>query len=267
MTKPLIVHTYRTSCQSVAQPPGFGDFLRGTVALFQFSRQLGFELKVDFSQHPLSGYIEPFDWEGLQDEQQVHEFFNADIKKLEPFLASLAPCNTMYLTTHAVPMFSMDCECRDFICKRIAPKAEVYSQLQLLLSGLSLDRYCVVHMRMGDHTFGAEITAVPAVEACLREFILPKWGRNVVLMSDNSSAKERLSAVYDIVSSTSTPVHLGQCGSNESPRIGILDALLDFYLMAGSEEIYQYSVYPWGSGFSDMCSRIYDVPLIKITAE
>lgn len=267
MTKPLIVHTYRTSCQSVAQPPGFGDFLRGTVALFQLSRQLGFELKIDFSQHPLSRYIEPFDGECLHDEQQVHEFFNSDINKLEPLLASLAPGNIIYLTTHAVPAFSMDSECRDFICRRIAPKAEVNSQLQLLLSELALDRYCVVHIRMGDHTFGTDITAVPAVDACLREFILPKWGKNVVLMSDNSSAKERLSAVYDIVSSTSTPVHLGQCGSNESPMKGILDALLDFYLMARSEEIYQYSVYPWGSGFSDMCSRIYDVPLTKITAE
>lgn len=267
MNKPLVVHAYRTSCDSVAQPPGFGDFLRGTVALFQLSQLLNFELQVDFSRHPLSRYIEPCDILDLQDEQPIYEFFNTDIKKLEPFLADQVLRGTSYVTTHAVPLFSMDSECRYFICKRISPKVDVNSRLQTLLSEFALDRFCVVHMRMGDHTFGADVSVVPAVEDCLRELIVPKWGRNVLLISDNIAIKELLAKNFSVVLIANTPVHLGQCGNNDSPGHGILDTFMDFHLMARSEEIYQYSAYPWGSGFSDMCSRIYDIPLTKIVTE
>src|SRR6266700_2762309 len=42
---PKVVHTYRTSCKTVAQPPGFGDFLRGTITLFELSRKYQFDLR------------------------------------------------------------------------------------------------------------------------------------------------------------------------------------------------------------------------------
>ncbi|MFA7062271.1 MAG: hypothetical protein WC156_15810 [Pedobacter sp.] len=236
------------------------------MALFQLSRYLNFDLQMDFSHHPLSRYIEPYGMPYLQDDQPIYEFFNADINKLEPFLTDHCSYGARFVTTHAVPLFPVDCECRDFIRNRVSPKVAVNSLLRTILSELGLDRYCVVHMRMGDHTFGANISVSPTVEAYLREFILPKWGRDVLLMSDNSAIKELLSAKFSVMCLANTPVHLGQCGDKESPRNGVLDALLDFHLMARSEEIYQYSVYPWGSGFSDMCSRIYDVPLTKIGA-
>ena len=214
--------------------------------------------------HPLSQYIEPCDLAKSQDDQAVYEFFNNDIIMLEPFLTVPDFNAVRFVTTHAPPGFPIDCECRDFIRKRVSLKTDINLQLQAITSELGLDRYCVVHLRMGDHTFGAAISPVPAVESYLREVIVPKWGRNVLLMSDNSAIKGFLSEMHSVMYIANTPVHLGQCGYKESLRDGVLDALLDFHLMARSEEIYQYSVYPWGSGFSDMCSKIYDVPLTKL---
>ena len=43
-----------------------------------------------------------------------------------------------------------------------------------------------------------------------------------------------------------------------------LDTLKDFFVMSKSKLIYSFSVYDWGSCFSDMCSQIYSIPIIKI---
>jgi hypothetical protein len=33
------IHTYLKTCKTIVIPPGFGDFLRGTVALYNYSKK------------------------------------------------------------------------------------------------------------------------------------------------------------------------------------------------------------------------------------
>ena len=44
---------------------------------------------------------------------------------------------------------------------------------------------------------------------------------------------------------------------------GIKGTLTEFFFMSNAEKIYQFSIYPWGSGFSDQCSKLYDIPIIN----
>jgi hypothetical protein len=65
----VIVHRYLHKCQSVAQPPGLADFLKGTIYLYQQSKRglglglgLGpkaYDLVVDFSHHPMGTFVVP----------------------------------------------------------------------------------------------------------------------------------------------------------------------------------------------------------------
>jgi len=42
------------------------------------------------------------------------------------------------------------------------------------------------------------------------------------------------------------------------------DTFAEFLLMAKSDWIFQYSVYPWGSSFSEICARLYDIPFERL---
>ena len=45
------IHSYLTVCKTNPQPPGFADFLRGTVQLYNFCKIYNYELFID-SNHP-----------------------------------------------------------------------------------------------------------------------------------------------------------------------------------------------------------------------
>lgn len=259
----LVIHTYRTRCTTVAQPPGFGDFLRGCAALYQLSEKYGFDLKVDFSNHPLSKFLEQYDCIEHDDSNEVHEFFNKDNILLEPFLSSLPEESLSLVTTHCVPVAGIDGGCQQFLKKRLSPNKQLKGVIKDIASQLG-GEFCVVHLRMGDHAMGSNAAAVPVVDEWFHDAIVPEWGNKILVLSDNMGVKEHLSACFGIFYIDNIPVHLGQCGTLESPADGVRDALIDFFIMSRAKKIYQYSVYPWGSGFSDMCSRIYGVPLIKI---
>ena len=51
---------------------------------------------------------------------------------------------------------------------------------------------------------------------------------------------------------------------NDNYENALLETLVDFYVMSNSNLIISISVYGWGSSFSDMCSQIYNGPIIKM---
>lgn len=258
-----LIHTYRTLCRTVAQPPGFGDFLRGSAALYQLSKKYGFNLKIDFSHHPLSRYLKQSDFVEFDNDAEVHEFFNNNNAALEPFLGTLPDDCQCLVTTHLVPIFEIDEGCRQFLKTALSPTTCLKVTLKDILQQIG-GNYCAVHLRMGDHAMGGVAAAVPVVDAWFRDVIVPEWGHRVLVLSDNKVIKEHLSEQFCAMFIPNTPVHLGLCGTVESPCDGVRDSIIDFLILAKAQKIYQYSVYPWGSGFSEMCARIYNIPLVKV---
>ena len=51
------IHHYLTKCVTNPQPPCFADFLRGTIALYNFSKEYGYKLLLDGSEHPLFHFL------------------------------------------------------------------------------------------------------------------------------------------------------------------------------------------------------------------
>ena len=50
------IHKYLTKCTNNPQPPGFADFLRGTIALYNMSKEYGYKLYID-GEHPIYKYL------------------------------------------------------------------------------------------------------------------------------------------------------------------------------------------------------------------
>jgi len=53
----VCIHKYLTKCNTKGQPPGFADFLRGTIALYNYSKKYGYTLYIDKNSHPIFTYF------------------------------------------------------------------------------------------------------------------------------------------------------------------------------------------------------------------
>jgi hypothetical protein len=132
--------------------------------------------------------------------------------------------------------------------------------------------YCVLHLRMGDHQSTRDhIPIPPSLEEFIQTNILPLWGKNVLVISDSFYTKKYLSEKYKITCTEFVPIHMGNVKrfwqpDNGTSNTDIGQTLIEFMLMSQSSQIFVYSVYPWVSGFSKVCSHIYDIPMTVIVS-
>jgi hypothetical protein len=72
--KPICIHRYLTQSATTPQPPGMADFIRGTIALFNYSQQYNFNILLDNTCHPIFAFL-----------QNNHEYFinNTSIPLIE----------------------------------------------------------------------------------------------------------------------------------------------------------------------------------------
>ena len=100
VTKELVIHRYTNQCKTVQLPPGFADFLKGTLYLYQSSLQIpNMELLVDFSHHPVGMFIDPMpknmekpydEWiQKIDMSTEITECFNQNSYKVKEMLQIL----------------------------------------------------------------------------------------------------------------------------------------------------------------------------------
>jgi len=101
-----VYHTYRTAYTTVRQPPGFGDFLRGSLALAILSFEKGFALRLDLDHHPIGPFLREKVPPDRSPEDFV-EFFNERSPLLRTFVESLGPDESVGVTTNTHPDISL----------------------------------------------------------------------------------------------------------------------------------------------------------------
>lgn len=103
--------------------------------------------------------------------------------------------------------------------------------------------------------------------------------RPMIIMSDNNTFKQSLieTATKLNLENNFRVIHTDSNHCSTQPGLlthtehrnnitdqQLFNIVLDLYTMSKSNNIYSYSVYPWGSGFSYGIAKIFDIPL-KIT--
>lgn len=288
--KPTLIHRYTTRCHTVAQPPGFADFLKGTVYLYQQRKRLNnsFDLLVDFTIHPVGQYLIPI--ENNKGHQQatsvqfieIQEFFNTDRPKLRQLIANIEANQVkneyIYMTCHepydnfdSSDLDVLDNDDQKFMQSVLKMNEELEDLLETEMINLDLSekRYCVVHVRIGDHHSSlTELNkeAVNTIERKLEAEIIPTWGvENILLVSDSLYTKLYFKNKYGLKATNYVPVHMGEAcrfintGVPTSAQ-DIQHTLLEFFFMSKAKEVYVYSVYGWKSGFSKLCCHIFNIP-------
>lgn len=299
ITMNIIIHSYTNQCKTIPVPPGLADFLRGTMFLYQETHtHPNMDLIVDFSRHPIHKYIHPMPkniqppyQEVLQQPLEIVECFHKDnYKVLDAVNKTNIPnqppqrvfCFQYYeefnppKSTESTTISRLPTQTQVFM-KQVLNfiqeiKEDADDVLHQILSKPN-QPFCILHIRMGDQQSSQEDVSIPPI---LHEYInttlIPKWGKDhIIVLSDSYAMKQYMKQTYSIPSTDFVPVHLGTTtrflhpnhnyGTYESD---IGKTLIEFIIMSKAAEIYMYSVYDWGSGFSYICSHIYDIPYTRI---
>ena len=302
----IIVHRYLHKCRSVAQPPGLADFLKGTIYLYQQSQrgpnpnQKAYDLVVDFSHHPMGTFVVPSStfpntemyqerMTRLTNRTDVHveECFNQhrpairaivqQFQQPQPQTTIYAVCHEPYDQFDSYEPTTLSPDDQDFMKSVLTFHPELVETADNIQEELGLDHnnqgFCTLHLRMGDQQSAQENTyaaQLAHVEDYLQRVILPQWGSDrILVMSDSYYTKKYLSAKYNLICTSFTPVHMGEAAAfvtrgEMAPPTAIGHTLTEFILLSRSKTVYVYSVYGWISGFSKVCAHIYGIPYIPI---
>lgn len=251
----VLYNIYYTDKDRVAQHTfhGLGDFLRGTLFLYQECRKNGITLKINFSNHHLGRILVCNNHVSIADCQNAKYIFMFD--DTDPFQYQHVFCNKF-------PTENVDDECRLFIrenCLRPRMWFEKKLSNYMRSHGLIKNEFVVIHVRLTDNEEYNEDRL-----ASLRntiQSIYQREPRKVLYIASSKCYHAHISFPFVV---KTTGLQCGHLGQHSTTFRQAEDTMIEFMIMTHCAKIYQLSVYSWGSGFSEIVHQIYEIPLEKI---
>jgi hypothetical protein len=236
---------------------GLGDILRGTMSMFQYSKKYNFCLIVDIQLHPISKFLKVNTHEYsdfvLENKDNIPFVFE---DKIEEYLINND--NVVYLFTNSFLIEGVTQECKDFMKTILTPTDEFEKYMQKIYTQFSIPvNYNIIHFRLGDnyliHNNNCDF------QKCIN-IMNSNIEQNDILISDSFKFKEEIIHRNYKVNLFMIPItHLGYYKHND-----IRDTIFEFFLITKSSKIKTYTCYSHISGFVNMASIIYDIPLRSI---
>jgi hypothetical protein len=264
----MLIHTYFTKEKGM----GLGDFIRGSIAAQQLCAEYSIPFEIDFRQHPIGQYLQNQCTVALPNPDKIldlQDIPNFTLRALQTNLKNQVNLknlrrNNLHIYTNVWPVFKLPRRITDSVRKYLQPTEECERAIVAALHSLS--DYEVIHIRAGDIlSFGKQIgdTVDYTIEQLVDKLSIIKniqqsTTRQCIIMSDSAECKQILAKKYDLMCTSTVPRHLAL--NNDS---GVLDTLIDYFILSRSTHIHQFSVHHWGSGFSDSVNWLYGVPVTK----
>lgn len=254
----LYVHTYQPQYRSVALAPGFGDFLKGSMAVGNALNSSPAAFDLELGLHPVSQFLANPGPE-RKSEGAALEFFNEQSINLDSYLSEKREPGVYPLVTNLNIPYRYCIENSRVILPRIELNSTTKHELNRRLSQLSLDCYYALHIRIEDAFFHADVD-IPRDVVTFLNYMSPESRKRVLVISNNLRLKQELAERFSLKFCDGKSAHLG---GNVDDKSAIMDTLLDFHMIARSAGIIQFSQYGWGSGFSDSCAALYNIPILR----
>ena len=257
-----VIHVYKQDIKPENRPDtgnsywGLGDCIRGSLTLYRLSKLLNFNLIIDIRHHPISNFlvIENNPYKNIVDENIENLKFFFYLNNLKNYLQdSFQNSDIVCVHTNAfinedeiyyMQVDPLTNEEKKFI-KNIFTYNEKCINNFYLKSKTIPGKFEIIHCRIGD-------------EYCLYKTNL---SFEVLTKFEDIFIKYYLRSKYNIIIFYEPSSHIGL----ENNLNLIENTLFDFYIQSKSIKIKSYTVYEWISGFVQWNSKIYDIPLERIT--
>lgn len=279
---PTCTHVYLTQCKTNPQPPGLGDFLRGTVALFYFAEASGFEMLIDYNSHPIFSFFKFGDHYTVNNKDtEIHECicpvsYPDIIDKLRILFQKNTSfsvlTNSFYATNH-IGQFLVFAElsdtCKQFMRKLLTPSDMIERVLSHVYEDLGVDvvkGYKVIHLRLGDVFIHDDIYDANAAAKIADKFKGLITTRGItdkcVLLTDSASIGRSISKLCpQIAYWDNNKIHTGDLRSKATN--GLRDTVIDMVIMSRANEILSCNL----SSFCNIPAFAFDVPITKLFME
>jgi hypothetical protein len=270
------VHSYLRECTYKGEkwlPPGFGDFLRGTIALYKYCKEYNYKLYIDSQSNPLFQYLEEnphfvkYNLENVL-EYTCHSmisFENLDSTLINNFKENkpFACLTNGFYTKNDGKLEnwgSITEDCAAFMRQILTPNDFLKKEIFNAYKKMNIDMakgYNAIHMRFGDDTL---IDKKYNENVCImiRDFLTDICTSNpdeqFVFLCDSEKMGQIIHSITPgIFYWNSKKVHLGNL-DNES---AVLSTMVDFFIIANADAI----IAPM-SGFSKTASLIFNKPIV-----
>ena len=272
--KNICFHKYLTHCITNPQPPGFADFLRGTITLYNLSKKYNYDLIID-SEHKVFSYLkknkyieksELFDTIELLPPLSYDEIYYKleEIFKTNYSFSILT--NSFYQDLHTNELINwgeITEDCRNYLLNILQPSDEILNKIDYIFENIykfSKDDYFeTIHIRTNDSYISDVNKEIDYYEYQyfynkIINFVNTKPETKLILIIDSSKIGQKLKEDISCLNYwNNLKIHLGDL-KNYSEN-SVLDTLVDFFIFSKSKNINATSE----SGFSKVASIIYKI--------
>ena len=267
------VHKYLTNCKTNPQAPGFGDYLRGTVALYNLSKKYNFKFYID-NQHPLFDFLDS-NSKFIKNASDIEIIellpplsYDDIYNRLENFFMlgnSFSTMTNSFYTKENNQLNNygkINNDCKDFLKEILKPSIEIENKIIYIFQNIyNIDlneKFKIIHVRCGDkfihNNNNYENDLYEKIHNKILNLIQQDSNEKYILMCDSSLLSNKLKKnINQIYYWDNFKIHLGDLINNNNNN-SIFDTLVDFFIMSKSSEIISN-----GSGFSMIVSEIYDI--------
>ena len=237
---------------------GFGDFLRGSILLAQYAKYFNINFKIDVSRHFISKFLNN-ETEALSTSSKINLIcFHIDndsknhhklYSTIEYFINSNE--ENLYITTNLyynLNLVSQDIkDCINSFLKFKQPYYDIVNKL------FNLKKYNVLHIRCIDKDFNS---IFQEDNYLLTEIIKLQLSPNTIIMSDNYSLKIKINKLFGFYFIDSNACHSAKINNYTE----LESTIIEYIILANSANTYCFSYYHHGSGFSEQCSVLNNIP-------
>lgn len=270
------IQSYLTECTYKGEkwlPPGFGDFLRGTIALYKYCKEYNYKLYIDSQSHPLFQYLEEnphYVKYKLEDVLEYTCYSMISYENLDSTLINNFKSNKPFtcLTNGFYTKIDGKLEnwgpitedCAAFMREILTPndflKKEIFNAYKTI--GIDMTRgYAAIHLRFGDDLL---IDKKYSKNHCinvrdmLTDICTGNPDKQFVFLCDSEKMGQIIHSITPgIFYWNSKKVHLG----NLDDESAVLHTMMDFFIIANAEAIISNR-----SGFSTAASIIFNKPIV-----
>jgi hypothetical protein len=234
---------------------GFGDFLRGTILLSQYAKHFNINIKIDVSSHNINKCL-TLENDLLTKEKINLICFNGDDKNsdvLYSLIETFTKSNetNLYITTNLY--YNMNLVSEDikyYINSFFNFKQQYHDTANELIKHFS--KYNVLHIRCKDEYFNSDFDD----NYLLTEIIKLQLSPNTIVLSNNYSLKRKINKLFGFYYIDKDTYHTG----NISDYTELESTIVEYIILSKSSNTYCFSYYHHGSGFSEQCSLLYNIP-------
>ena len=267
---------------------GFGDYIRGSLALIQICQIHRLQFDMNYVNHPVSKFLtnttnndeisiqsNSINYNGIT--MFTDNNFDRNDKTFHKRMVDLLNSVTTshhYLFCNSFPIVHPNPTQRRIVASKIQPNEVLQEAIQGTMTELGLERggYRVIHIRTGDRYLlnNARLDAnlINKVVSTINKNVAKLSPFKYLILSDNTELKKVLANIYCKNNNTDKFViqlgksitHLGEGAVKDDESVK--NTLVDFFLLAQSNAIISMSPYLHESSFSKYCGILFGIPNI-----